>query len=71
MYVLDQAKVHAICTLGALALGLSLYTVTRGRTAHRTLGIAMAGQGLVFGALLIPAIFARVPGRLIHRVFFG
>jgi len=116
-------QVHALSALGALALGLSLYTVARGRTAHRTLGISMsgllvvtivtaflirgeggamswihgfipltamglfgiamgvagknwtqhrnAGRGLVFGALLIPAILTLVPGRLMHLVFFG
>lgn len=116
-------QVHALAALGALALGLSLYTVARGKSAHRAIGLSMAvllattittaffirtddgamswihgfipltamglfgiamgvagknwkqhrnaGRGLVFGALLIPAVFTLVPGRLMHQVFFG
>ncbi|MEL6661735.1 MAG: hypothetical protein AAFR33_01935 [Pseudomonadota bacterium] len=118
-----HVQAHALAAIGALVLGLSLYTVARGRLAHRTLGLSMAallvitlltaffirtdggamswihgfipltllglfgiamgvagkdwqrhknaGRGLIFGTLLIPALFTLMPGRLLHQVFFG
>jgi len=54
-----HVQVHALAALGALFLGLSIYTVARGKWAHRTLGISMALLVLVTVAT---AFFIRTSG---------
>tara|TARA_B100000678_G_scaffold291112_1_gene306300 strand:- start:14522 stop:14926 length:405 start_codon:yes stop_codon:yes gene_type:complete len=117
-------QAHLIAALTALAIGLTLYLLPKGRLPHRTLGIACAtcltvaagtamfitranpgwwsvihvfvpltfaglfgivmairhrrwayhrhaARGLIFGALLIPGLFALLPGRLLNVLIFG
>ena len=58
-------QIHALAALLALGCGLAIYTVARGRLAHRTLGVSMAGLVIV---VLVSAFFIRTSGgfSLIH-----
>ena len=59
--------IHGFIPLTLLGLfGVGMGLAGRNWTRHRN-----AGRGLVFGALLIPALFTLAPGRLMHLVVFG
>lgn len=60
--------IHGFVPLTAMGLfGVGMGIRRRNWISHRK-----AGQGLVFGALLVPfAVAVFMPGRLMHAVFFG
>ena len=59
--------IHAFVPLTLFGLfGLIMGIVRRRRVDHRK-----AAHGLIFGALLIPGLFAFLPSRLMNVVLFG
>ncbi len=59
--------IHVFVPIVCLALfGVAMGLIRRRPSLHRR-----SARGLILGALIIPALFTLMPGRLMHEIVFG